>query len=320
MVAVTLTAFLLAYSHPNIAPLASSRHVSTAVNRHAWTAVNRQAILATSGVARASAVVAKATTSTEIIPREVLFGNPEYASPTLSPDGKLLSYLAPDANGVLNVWCRTLGDNDDRVVTSDTYRGIRQAFWAEDSSTLLFMQDNAGDENFHLFAIDATSPDAVARDLTPYPEAKAQNVITNKRFPETVLVAINNRDPSKFDMYRCDLATGALKLDTENPGSVVGWGTEDESFEVREALVINQEDSSSTVRVRDSATSEWRELINFVRRRGSNSADAASALPSGGLIARTPACLLSLPMGPFRHSLLRLSPPPLRSRMARRVT
>ena len=36
-------------------------------------------------------------------------------------------------------------------------------------------------------------------------------------------------------MYRCDLPTGKLTLDTENPGDVLGWGTEDESFEVPRA-------------------------------------------------------------------------------------
>ena len=189
-------------------------------------------------VVRSPAPVAAATTSTEIIPRDVLFGNPEYAGPTISPDGSLLAYLRPDADGILNVWCRTVGGSDDRVVTADKYRGIRQAFWAEDSKTLLYMQDDAGDENFHLFAIDATTPSAVARDLTPFKGAKAQNVITNKRFPSELLVAINNRDPTKFDMYRCSLSTGELTLDTENPGNVVGWGTEDESFEVREGLEL----------------------------------------------------------------------------------
>ena len=38
------------------------------------------------------------TTSEEIIPREILFGNPKYASPSLSPDGKYLSFLAPSAD------------------------------------------------------------------------------------------------------------------------------------------------------------------------------------------------------------------------------
>ena len=205
---------------------------------------------------------AAGTTSEEIIPREVLFDNPEYASPALSPDGKLLAYLRP-SEGVLNVWVRSVGGANDRVVTDDAYRGIRSFFWAEDSALLLYQQDDKGDENFHLFAIDATTSSAVARDLTPFPNAKAQNVITNKRYPHELLVAINNRDPTKFDMYRCELATGKLTLDTENPGDVVGWGTEDESFEVREALAINQADSSKIVRVRDSKDGAWRELIVF---------------------------------------------------------
>lgn len=175
----------------------------------------------------------------------------------------MLAYLRPDEDGVLNVWCRTLGMTDDRVVTSDKYRGIRQAFWAEDSRHLLYMQDTGGDENFHLWAIDATIPSAAARDLTPFAGAKAQNVVTNKRFPDELLVAVNSRNPAAFDMYRCAVATGELTLDTENPGDVLGWGTEDESFEVREAIAMNPADSSTIVRVRDSKAEDWRELITF---------------------------------------------------------
>ncbi|PYX80723.1 MAG: S9 family peptidase, partial [Acidobacteria bacterium] len=57
-----------------------------------------------------------AETGTSLIPRKVLFGNPERSSPQISPDGTRLGYLAPD-QGVLNVWVRTLGNNDDRVIT-----------------------------------------------------------------------------------------------------------------------------------------------------------------------------------------------------------
>ena len=35
-----------------------------------------------------------------LIPREVLFGNPERVQPKLSPDSKRLAWLAPDKNGV----------------------------------------------------------------------------------------------------------------------------------------------------------------------------------------------------------------------------
>jgi len=206
------------------------------------------------------------TTSEEIIPREVLFGNPTYAAPKLSPDGKYLTYLAPDDDGVLNVFVRPTSDEDNgnaRMVTKDKSRGIRQYQWAPDSETILFLQDFEGDENFHLWAIDATTTDAVANDLTPGKDVKASNLITNKRFPDEILVATNERNPTCFDMYRVQYKTGEKVLDTENPGDVLGWGSEDLSFEVREALVKNQEDDSSIVRIRDSKDLEWRDLAIF---------------------------------------------------------
>ena len=63
----------------------------------------------------------------QLIPREVLFGNPVKASPQISPDGKLLAYLAP-LNDALNVWVRTVGREDDRAITKDDNRGIRIYF------------------------------------------------------------------------------------------------------------------------------------------------------------------------------------------------
>ena len=38
-----------------------------------------------------------------LIPRSVLFGNPDRMSPTLSPDGTRIGYVAPE-DGVLNIW------------------------------------------------------------------------------------------------------------------------------------------------------------------------------------------------------------------------
>ncbi|EOD16216.1 hypothetical protein EMIHUDRAFT_124218, partial [Emiliania huxleyi CCMP1516] len=128
-----------------------------------------------SNAATRAAVRMAATTSDAIIPKSVLFGNPEYASPIISPDGKLLAYLRPD-EGVLNVWCRTVGASDDRVITKDRYRGIRQAFWAEDSKTLLYMQDDGGDENFS--SLEHRRDDAIFRRARSDPVSgrKAQNV------------------------------------------------------------------------------------------------------------------------------------------------
>jgi len=49
-----------------------------------------------------------------LIPRDILFGNPERLNPQISPDGKYLAYLAPDTNNVVQVWLRTVGQQDDK--------------------------------------------------------------------------------------------------------------------------------------------------------------------------------------------------------------
>src|SRR5262245_8217300 len=74
-----------------------------------------------------------------LIPRDLLFGNPEKTSPALSPDGKRLAWLAPDTNNVLQVWVQTIGQEDGKIVTADKKRGIRQYNWAKDNRTLLYL-------------------------------------------------------------------------------------------------------------------------------------------------------------------------------------
>ena len=74
-----------------------------------------------------------------LIPREVLFGNPEKVAPRLSPDGERLAYLAPKV-GVMNVWVGPVGSpagGDFEPVTDDKKRGIRVYFWAEDNTHIV---------------------------------------------------------------------------------------------------------------------------------------------------------------------------------------
>ena len=156
-----------------------------------------------------------------LIPRDVLFGNPVKASPQISPDGTRLAYLAPYDKGVLNVWVRTIGKDDDVQVTNDTHRGIRQYFWAEDGKHMFYLQDIGGDENFHVYSVDLETK--VVRDLTPFQGIRATNILIDKDHPNEMLVGLNLRDRRVFDMYRVDLTTGAVVLDTQNPGDVVGW-------------------------------------------------------------------------------------------------
>lgn len=189
----------------------------------------------------------------KLIPRAVLFGNPEKAAPQVSPDGKILAYLAPD-HGVLNVWVRTLGKTDDRVITEDKKRGIRIYFWQPDGAHIVYLQDQDGDENWHVYQTNIHTK--ITRDLTPYQGVQARIIAVDPNFPDQILVGINQRDPRLHDAYRIDLKTGNAEVDTQNPGDVADW-TADNDLQVRVAQVFLP-DGGTEIRVRDAATAPWR--------------------------------------------------------------
>ncbi|MEX0835143.1 MAG: hypothetical protein WD010_03560, partial [Nitriliruptor sp.] len=126
-------------------------------------------------------------TDTPLIPREILFGDPERDAPSISPDGTQLAWLAPD-EGVMNVWVGGIDLADARPVTRDRDRGVRVVAWAHDGRHLLYIQDEAGDEDWHLHAVDLDSGED--RDLTPFEGVQARLVAFEKRFPDVVLVGL----------------------------------------------------------------------------------------------------------------------------------
>jgi dipeptidyl aminopeptidase/acylaminoacyl peptidase len=61
-------------------------------------------------------------------------------------------------------------------------------------------------------------------------------------------------------MYRINLATGAVALDTENPGDVLSWTT-DANFVIRAATAFNLKTAETVLRVRDAQNQPWRDLV-----------------------------------------------------------
>ena len=160
-----------------------------------------------------------------LIPREVLFGNPDKASVQLSADGTKISYLA-SVDGVLNVW---VGPADDPTaaepVTSDTDRGIRGYFWAYTNEHILYIQDKEGDENWRVYSVNLTTGETV--DLTPLEGVQARIQAVSPKFPDEMLVALNDRIPQLHDVYRIDIETGERTLVLENEG-FLGFVTDDD--------------------------------------------------------------------------------------------
>jgi dipeptidyl aminopeptidase/acylaminoacyl peptidase len=181
------------------------------------------ACLAIAGLAT---VAAKASEPSKMIPRHLIFGNPDRASVQLSHDGTQMSYLAP-VNGVLNVWVGP-ADNPDaaKPVTNDTYRGIRSYFWAYTNKHIIFMQDKGGDENFHIYSVDLASNKTT--DLTPFDGARSSVQEVSRHFPNEILLTINNRNPQLMDVHRVNISTGERQMLHENAEGFVGYISEDD--------------------------------------------------------------------------------------------
>jgi len=128
----------------------------------------------------------------------------------LSVDGRYVAYIKPaPTTGVSNVFIRKLpapgdrpalsegledapsifdrsGADAGRQITFDTRQGVSAYSWSEDSDKIYFIQDQDGDENYHLFMSSIDKP-GEAINLTPFPGVKADGIISNEHFPDKLL-------------------------------------------------------------------------------------------------------------------------------------
>ncbi len=187
---------------------------------------------------------------TELIPRKVLFDNPDKAALKISPDGKHISYLAP-VNDVLNVWVAPKDDPSKAVaVTNDTLRGIRIYFWAYTNDNILYLQDLGGDENWQLHSVSIDTKED--RNLTPFeeipgPDGKPVTLPNGKKlrpttqiqevsykFPDEILIGLNTRNAQFHDIYKINILNGEMNMIQQND-QFLGFQTDD-NYNIRYAM------------------------------------------------------------------------------------
>lgn len=194
----------------------------------------------------------------KLIPKEVLFGNPVKTAPQISPNGKLMSYIAP-VNNVLNLWVSTIGENDDRPITFDTHRGVLNYFWAQDNKNIFYLQDLNGNENWRLYLVNVETKEI--KDLTPFENVQVQIVEHNKRFPNDIILAMNKDNEMLHDIYHFNIETHELKKVAENPGNIINWAV-DYNMKLRAAMASNM-DGGFDLLVRETEESEWNNILSW---------------------------------------------------------
>ncbi len=188
------------------------------------------------------------------IPLKDFFRNPERTNYAISPNGKHLSFMAP-YEGRLNVFVQEIAGGEPRRLTDVMERDIAKYLWGNDR-TILYIKDNAGDENFHLYSVFTDG--SGSKDLTPFNGVRANIVDELEDYESEILIELNKRNPEFFDVYRLNFETGEMKMAAENPGNVSGWGTDHKGI-IRIALTTDGVNNG--IMYRDSEADEFKTII-----------------------------------------------------------
>lgn len=188
------------------------------------------------------------------IPLKDFFRNPEKTGYQISPDGNYFSFLAPWESR-LNVFVQKIGDKEAVRVTSATQRDITSYFW-KGNNKIIYLQDNAGDENFKLYSVDIDGTDL--KLLTAENNVRAAIVDDLEDIDDYMIINTNERNPQVFDVYRINVNTGEKKMIAENPGNIVGWLT-DHDGKLRVAIV--SDGVNSVLLYRDTEDQPFKEVL-----------------------------------------------------------
>jgi len=193
-----------------------------------------------------------------LIDREIFFGNPEISGGQLSPDGKWISFMK-EYNDIMNIWVKKFDEpfSKARPLTKNE-RPIGGYFWTYDGKYILYVKDNAGDENYHVYAVNPSEKILgdglpMSRDLTPNEKVRAMIFQVSKLNPDVLMVGLNDRDPAYHDLYKLEISTGKLTKIFENTEKISGWDFDwDEKLRLATKTIENG--NSQILKVNDDKT------------------------------------------------------------------
>ena len=165
-----------------------------------------------------------------LIDRDLFFGEVQISAAEISPDGKYVSFLKP-YKGARNIWLKKAGEpfSAAKPMTAETKRPIPGYTWSRDGRFLLYVQDQAGDENFNVFAVDpaANLPAGAdvppSRNITDVKGARAFIYGLPRNEPDILYIGLNDRDKAWPDLYKLRISTGERTLIRKNTDRVSGW-------------------------------------------------------------------------------------------------
>jgi len=196
----------------------------------------------------------------QLIPVRKFFLSRTASEHKVSPDGQRLAWLAAK-NFRRTIFIQSIDRDDTTIIDTHSRRSVYGHCWLQDSRRLLYLQDQEGNENHHIYLVDSSHPKEQPVDLTPFENTRAgiQQIIRSD--PDHILIVDNRRDKTVFDLYRVNLNTRQHTLVAQNPGDVASWITDVEG-DLR-ARVRKVQDVRMALELFDASRQSWRPLIDW---------------------------------------------------------
>lgn len=169
-------------------------------------------------------------------------------------DGKSIAYGKSWKNRI-NIFVKDLKTQETKQLTF-SLQDINNFFWA-DNNTIIYSQDNGGDENFHLYSLSREGGNAL--DLTPF-EGVTCSVVESEKNDGKILIQMNLRNKEIFDVYKVDIKNASMELIARNPGDVSEWMA-DHDGKLR--LAEFSDGINSGIRYRMLESDEWRTVATY---------------------------------------------------------
>jgi len=135
------------------------------------------------------------------------FARPKASSFNLSPKGTYLSYREKDENLKNHVYVKDLKTGKVTRAIEEKDELIRGFGWANDSR-LLYVMDQGGNEDYHLYAVNLDGSNA--KELTPFEGVQVNILESLDDDKDHVIIAMNKNNPQIFEPYKININTGEL--------------------------------------------------------------------------------------------------------------
>lgn len=184
---------------------------------------------------------------------EAFFHTAEKDHFRISPSGTHISYLQ-DHEGLKTIFILDIASGNTRTVPTDS--DVESAFWANDDE-LVFLLKRHPEDSLRLMSVNREALDI--RSILPATNARLRWIAPIQVKDNEILISLNDRDSSVFDVYRLNIVTGNRDLIAENPGNIVRWLTDVEGS-LRVAVVSNG--LQETILARENEDDDFRQVIN----------------------------------------------------------